>query len=337
MRNFLQPSAVIRVTAPYTLASGDGCLVGALFGMATGPVASGNAFDMLTTGVFENVNAASAAVATVGEKAYWDDAARKLTSVSSGNVLVGVFSAAKTNGQLLASVAIGVSVDGDGGGGGGAWGGITGPLSSQTDLQAALDTKAIAYAPVSINSNTTLTRAAHYNRLIVVDVSGGNVTLTATGTDALLGDFISVDVIGGGSNTVTLAGVTAKPGYRLTANNGEVVELCCVAPGSFVPVTPETAALVESLSALHVLAAADDKKRFTCTTALAIEVPTGLSPAPSCIAVPPAAGNLTLSPTGGATFNGSASALTRTFANNRNGVLIEPSPYTVNDYSVSGS
>ena len=198
-------------------------------------------------------------------------------------------------------------------------------------------TLSTALAPVSLSGNTTLTRAAHYNRLIVVDVSGGNVTLTATGTDALLGDFIFVGVIGGGSNTVTLAGVTAKPGYRLTANNGEVVELCCVAPGNFVPVTPETAALVESLSALRVLTALDDKKRFTCTTALTIEVPTGLSPAPSCIAVPPATGNLTLSPTGGATFNGSASALTRTFANNRNGVLIEPSPYTANDYSVSGS
>ena len=235
---------------------------------------------------------------------------------------------------VLVSEASGVVA---GGGGSGAWGSITGTLSDQTDLQSALDAKASSLAPVSLSANTTLTRAAHYNRLIVVDVTAGNVTLTATGTDALLGDFIFVGVIGGGSNTVTLAGVTAKPGYRLTANNGEVVELCCVAPGSFVPVTPETAAFAESLSALRVLTALDDKKRFTCTTALTIEVPTGLSPAPSCIAVPPATGNLTLSPTGGATFNGSASALTRTFANNRNGVLIEPSPYTANDYSVSGS
>ena len=92
-------------------------------------------------------------------------------------------------------------------------------------------------APVSLSANTTLTRAAHYNRLIVVDVSGGNVTLTATGTDALLGDFISVDVIGGGSNTVTLAGVTAQSGYQLTAISGGNVEARCDVAASFIAST----------------------------------------------------------------------------------------------------
>lgn len=135
---------------------------------------------------------------------------------------------------VLVSEASGVVA---GGGGGGAWGGITGTLSDQTDLQAALDTKASALAPVSLSANTTLTRAAHYNRLIVVDVSGGNVTLTATGTDALLGDFISVDVIGGGSNTVTLAGVTAQSGYQLTAVSGGNVEARCDVAASFIAST----------------------------------------------------------------------------------------------------
>ena len=129
-----------------------------------------------------------------------------------------------------------------GGGGSGAWGGITGTLSDQTDLQAALDAKASALAPVSLSANTTLTRAAHYNRLIVVDVSGGNVTLTATGTDALLGDFISVDVIGGGSNTVTLAGVTAQSGYQLTAVSGGNVEARCDVAASFIASTRSASA-----------------------------------------------------------------------------------------------
>ena len=135
---------------------------------------------------------------------------------------------------VLVSEASGVVA---GGGGSGAWGGITGTLSDQTDLQAALDTKASALAPVSLSANTTLTRAAHYNRLIVVDVSGGNVTLTATGTDALLGDFISVDVIGTGSNTVTLAGVTAQSGYQLTAVSGGNVEARCDVAASFIAST----------------------------------------------------------------------------------------------------
>ena len=94
-----------------------------------------------------------------------------------------------------------------------------------------------ALAPVSLSANTALTRAAHYNRLIVVDVTAGNVTLTATGTDALLGDFISVDVIGGGSNTVTLAGVTAQSGYQLTAISGGNVEARCDVAASFIAST----------------------------------------------------------------------------------------------------
>lgn len=92
-----------------------------------------------------------------------------------------------------------------------------------------------------------------------------------------------------------------------------------------------------SLSASRTIAAADDSTTFNCTTALPIVFPNGLSPKPSVIAVPPATGNLTLTPTGGATLNGSASSITRTFANNRLGVAITPNPYDVNDYSVSGS
>ena len=92
-------------------------------------------------------------------------------------------------------------------------------------------------APVSLSANTTLTRAAHYNRLIVVDVTAGNVTLTATGTDALLGDFISVDVIGGGSNAVTLAGVTGQSGYTLTAITGGTVEAKCDVAGTLLAAT----------------------------------------------------------------------------------------------------
>lgn len=86
----------------------------------------------------------------------------------------------------------------------------------------------------------------------------------------------------------------------------------------------------------RTLTADDDKSQFDCMVVLAVEVPGGLSPKPSTIAVPPATGNLTLTPTGGATFNGSATPLTRTFANNRLGVAITPNPHDVNDYSVSG-
>jgi hypothetical protein len=93
----------------------------------------------------------------------------------------------------------------------------------------------VAYSPVTLSANTTLTRASHYNRQIVADTTAGNITLTATGTDALLGDFISIDVIGG--NSVTLAGVTAQSGYTLTAASGGTVEAKSTADASFIAAT----------------------------------------------------------------------------------------------------
>lgn len=104
-----------------------------------------------------------------------------------------------------------------------------------------------------------------------------------------------------------------------------------------VPDAGGSTSSTESLSGPRTITADDDQKQFTCITALTVTCPNGLSPRPSVIAVPPAAGNLTLTPTGGATLNGSASSITRTFANNRLGVAITPNPYDVNDYTVSGS
>ena len=109
MRNFLHRSDVIRVAAPYTLATGDGCQVGAIFGMATGPVANGALFDMMTTGVFD-ITAASAVVAAAGSKAYWDNAARNITNDGRLGILVGVFESNKVGGQVVATIAIGVMV-----------------------------------------------------------------------------------------------------------------------------------------------------------------------------------------------------------------------------------
>ena len=147
--------------------------------------------------------------------------------------------------------------------------------------------------------------------------------------ESFIGDFPSLSTLstrypanlqGGREASVTTGGVTT-----LYISNGTV----------WAPYA--TDGTTESLSADRTITASDDQTTFTCTTALNISTPAGLTPAPSYIAWPPSSGNLTLTPTGGATFNGSASALTRTLANNRNGVLVQPNPYTANDYSVSGS
>lgn len=91
------------------------------------------------------------------------------------------------------------------GGGGGAWGSITGTLSSQTDLQAALDAKALLYPTINnetANYNAALTDAGNFiemdsaspstmtvppqssvvwlanTELTVVNYGAGDVTLT---------------------------------------------------------------------------------------------------------------------------------------------------------------
>ncbi len=41
MKNFVQPGNTITLTAPYAVASGDGLLVGSIFGIAAGAAALG--------------------------------------------------------------------------------------------------------------------------------------------------------------------------------------------------------------------------------------------------------------------------------------------------------
>lgn len=51
MKNFVQRGDTITVAAPATLSSGDGVLIGSLFGVATTDAASGADVALVTTGV----------------------------------------------------------------------------------------------------------------------------------------------------------------------------------------------------------------------------------------------------------------------------------------------
>lgn len=109
MRNYLHTGDIVTVPAPYALAGGDGCLVTALFGVATGAAASGAAAEIKTSGVFV-LAAASAATAAVGVKAYWDDTNKNITSTATSNALIGVFVAAKVATETVATVRLGGAV-----------------------------------------------------------------------------------------------------------------------------------------------------------------------------------------------------------------------------------
>jgi predicted RecA/RadA family phage recombinase len=88
MRNHVQPGRTLTLTAPYAVASGDGLLVGSIFGVASGAAAIGNPVEAATEGVYELAKV-SAQAWTAGAAIHWDDAARKATSVSAGHSFIG--------------------------------------------------------------------------------------------------------------------------------------------------------------------------------------------------------------------------------------------------------
>ena len=94
MKNFEQTGDVVTVIAPYAVTSGQGVLVGTLFGVAANDAANGAPVEIKREGVFA-ISAVTADVAAQGAKIYWDNAARKLTTTVGSNTLVGCVVSAK--------------------------------------------------------------------------------------------------------------------------------------------------------------------------------------------------------------------------------------------------
>lgn len=89
MKNFVQPGNTLTLTAPYAVVSGDGLLVGAIFGIASGTAALGESVETALTGVFD-ITKVGAQAWTVGAKVYWDNTNKRCTTVSTDNTLIGV-------------------------------------------------------------------------------------------------------------------------------------------------------------------------------------------------------------------------------------------------------
>ncbi|MCF1711036.1 DUF2190 family protein [Tabrizicola sp. J26] len=89
MKNYVQPGNTITLTAPYAVTSGDGLLVGSIFGVAAGTAAIGEAVEAALTGVYDLKKVASQAWAA-GDKVYWDNTAKEATRTTTSNTLIGV-------------------------------------------------------------------------------------------------------------------------------------------------------------------------------------------------------------------------------------------------------
>lgn len=97
MRNFVQEGSIITVTCPAGgRSSGDGVQVGDIFGVATADALEGAQLEIKLDGVFDLEKVAAEAWA-VGDPIFYDDAADKVTSVGSGNILIGVAVAVAAN------------------------------------------------------------------------------------------------------------------------------------------------------------------------------------------------------------------------------------------------
>ncbi|WP_027443909.1 MULTISPECIES: DUF2190 family protein [Erythrobacter] len=97
MKNYVQPGKTITLAAPHALAPGDGLLVGAIFGVASGAAQSGDNVEAALVGVFDLAKAPSQAW-SVGARVYWDNTNRRCTTTASGNTLIGVATEAVAGG-----------------------------------------------------------------------------------------------------------------------------------------------------------------------------------------------------------------------------------------------
>ncbi|MDQ0301278.1 DUF2190 family protein [Ancylobacter polymorphus] len=90
MKNFRHHGNNIPVPAPAGgVLSGEGVVVGSLFGIASGDAAEGATVNIALIGTFE-LKKTSAQAWTIGAKVYWDAANKVATTTASGNSLIGV-------------------------------------------------------------------------------------------------------------------------------------------------------------------------------------------------------------------------------------------------------
>ncbi len=84
MKNFIQNGDMISVTAPAGgIASGQGILVGNLFGVAAKTAAEGESVEIATVCVYE-LPKAPATVIAAGARVAWDDAAKQVALPGTG-------------------------------------------------------------------------------------------------------------------------------------------------------------------------------------------------------------------------------------------------------------
>lgn len=88
--NFIQPGDVLDFTAAGTITSGTPFLMGTKLAVPLKSGVSGDIIPVQMTGVWSFTKATGASTNwAAGGAVYWDDSAKKVTGVASGNTLIG--------------------------------------------------------------------------------------------------------------------------------------------------------------------------------------------------------------------------------------------------------
>jgi predicted RecA/RadA family phage recombinase len=106
-KNFIAEGETLVVTAPYARLSGEGTLVGSIFGVATHDALINTDLVIALEDIWELAKTDSQAW-TVGARIYWDDTTKLCTTTASTNKLIGVAveAVAGTAGLILGKVLL---------------------------------------------------------------------------------------------------------------------------------------------------------------------------------------------------------------------------------------
>jgi predicted RecA/RadA family phage recombinase len=104
MKTYIQNGHVITVPTPAGgIASGEGMIVGNIFGIAAYSAVEGDPLELATTGVYK-LPKSTAAVLTVGARVAWDNTAKNINVPGAGRFPVGTATEAAGNG--ITSIAV---------------------------------------------------------------------------------------------------------------------------------------------------------------------------------------------------------------------------------------
>lgn len=106
MKTYIQNGHVITVPAPVGgIASGDGLIVGNIFGIAAYSAAEGDPIELATTGVYK-LPKDSTAVLAVGTRVAWDNTAKEVNTLGAGRFPIGVAVEAAASGVTSVPVRL---------------------------------------------------------------------------------------------------------------------------------------------------------------------------------------------------------------------------------------